>query len=332
MILILTNAQDTLPPLVTEALQKKKAAFARFDTPDFPRTHRVTIRFDDYAKCNDAVSLLLSDVNVDIRKVTSVWYRRPAPPIADPALTAMDQDFVVAESMHVLNSVWYLLGDKFWVNPYEAGRAAEHKPYQLQVARMAGLEIPRTLVTNEPEAVLAFFETCSNGMIYKTLRPHSRRERDTPLALFTNRVTRERLERHLRQITLGPCLFQEYVPKRCELRVNVVGHRIFTSAIDSQCAEYSKDDWRKHILVERLPQTPFQLPAAIESKVHDLMGRLGLVFGCLDMILTPDDQYVFLEANPNGQWFWVERDTGLPLLDNFTEMLIQSTPAYGVPV
>lgn len=30
-----------------------------------------------------------------------------------------------------------------------------------------------------------------------------------------------------------------------------------------------------------------------------------LVFAAIDMVLTPDDRYVFLELNPNGQWEWI---------------------------
>jgi hypothetical protein len=50
---------------------------------------------------------------------------------------------------------------------------------------------------------------------------------------------------------------------------------------------------------------------------------LGLVFGCLDLIVTPEGEYVFLEVNESGQFLWVEGYTGLPLLDAFTELLIQ---------
>jgi D-alanine-D-alanine ligase-like ATP-grasp enzyme len=41
------------------------------------------------------------------------------------------------------------------------------------------------------------------------------------------------------------------------------------------------------------------------------LGRLR--FAALDFIVTPDGEYVFLEANPNGQWAWIEHETGLPI-------------------
>lgn len=32
------------------------------------------------------------------------------------------------------------------------------------------------------------------------------------------------------------------------------------------------------------------------------MRKLGIIFGCFDFIVTPDEEYVFLEVNPMGQF------------------------------
>jgi glutathione synthase/RimK-type ligase-like ATP-grasp enzyme len=47
-----------------------------------------------------------------------------------------------------------------------------------------------------------------------------------------------------------------------------------------------------------------------------------LEFGCIDMILTPDGEYVFLEINPSGQWLWVQKKTGLPIAEAIADLLI----------
>ena len=51
---------------------------------------------------------------------------------------------------------------------------------------------------------------------------------------------------------------------------------------------------------------------------------MGLVFGCFDLVVTPEDEYVFLEVNQMGQFLFVERFCGLPLLDAFSEFLLQA--------
>ncbi len=74
-----------------------------------------------------------------------------------------------------------------------------------------------------------------------------------------------------------------------------------------------------------LRMQPADLPDDIALKVRAFMRRMGLWFGCLDMIIQPDGTYVFLEINPNGQWLWIQECTGLPLLEEFTNLLL--TPA-----
>lgn len=43
------------------------------------------------------------------------------------------------------------------------------------------------------------------------------------------------------------------------------------------------------------------------------MATLGLVFGTIDLKITHDGEYVFLEVNPQGQFLYVENLTGLPI-------------------
>jgi glutathione synthase/RimK-type ligase-like ATP-grasp enzyme len=53
-----------------------------------------------------------------------------------------------------------------------------------------------------------------------------------------------------------------------------------------------------------------------------LVKRLGLCYGTIDLVLTPDDRYVFLEINPNGQFLWIEQLTGLPISDAICDLLM----------
>ena len=59
---------------------------------------------------------------------------------------------------------------------------------------------------------------------------------------------------------------------------------------------------------------PFSLPEQVEASLLRLMDRFGINFASLDMILTPEGEFVFLELNPNGAWLWLEFELGLPLV------------------
>ena len=60
-----------------------------------------------------------------------------------------------------------------------------------------------------------------------------------------------------------------------------------------------------------------------------LLRRLGLVFGCIDFIVTPEGEYVFLEVNQMGQFLWVElANPEFPLLQAFAEFLVSQDPEF----
>ena len=56
------------------------------------------------------------------------------------------------------------------------------------------------------------------------------------------------------------------------------------------------------------------------------MRRLGLVYGAIDLRLTPEGQYVFLEINPAGQFLYVERATGQPITAALAKALLEGRP------
>jgi hypothetical protein len=52
------------------------------------------------------------------------------------------------------------------------------------------------------------------------------------------------------------------------------------------------------------------------------MRRLGIVFGCLDVIRRPDGGYTFLEVNEMGAFLWVEEfQPSMHLLSSFCDFL-----------
>ena len=52
------------------------------------------------------------------------------------------------------------------------------------------------------------------------------------------------------------------------------------------------------------------MPPAVEDELRQLMRRLGLEYGAIDLRLTPEGEYIFLEINPAGQFLWIELETG----------------------
>jgi glutathione synthase/RimK-type ligase-like ATP-grasp enzyme len=114
-----------------------------------------------------------------------------------------------------------------------------------------------------------------------------------------------------------PCIFQENIEKRKEYRVTVVGDEVFSASVDSQSNEMTQIDWRR----KKLKFRANILPKEIENLCIKLLMELGISFGALDLIETTKGDFYFLEINPNGQWAWIEIDTGLKISDSIIKFL-----------
>ena len=54
-----------------------------------------------------------------------------------------------------------------------------------------------------------------------------------------------------------------------------------------------------------------------------MMEDFNLIFGAFDFIVTPEDKWVFLEVNPNGQWLWLEQSLNLDISKKILDNLIR---------
>lgn len=140
--------------------------------------------------------------------------------------------------------------------------------------------------------------------------------------IYTNKITPKYLEQ-IELIKMSPAIFQEIIPKSCELRITVVGDKIFPVKIYSQEDEFTALDWRKKPSLNdfNVKMEPVGLPSSVEKSIYSLMNKLSLQFGCIDMIVTPNGDYVFLEINPNGQWYFVQLKTGVEIAKSIADLL-----------
>ncbi len=254
---------------------------------------------------------------LDVDQVRSVWNRRPAPFRLPESLDADERLFAERENQAAVFA-FLRLADWFWINHPDANRRASNKLGQLAAARRLGLEIPRTLMTNDPDAARAFVAEAGGPVVYKTL--HSPFIGDSADACFTSVLSKEHLD-GLDLIRHTPGLFQEYVAKRVELRIIVVGERLFAAEIHSQEADAARVDWRQAD-ARQLKHAAHDLPVEVAQKCRALVRDFDLAYGAIDMIVTPDGRYVFLENNPAGQYGWIEDFLALPITAAVADLLI----------
>jgi hypothetical protein len=125
------------------------------------------------------------------------------------------------------------------------------------------------------------------------------------MALPTTPVTADMLDD---SIAGTAHLLQHWVPKAFEVRITIVDGRLYAARIDAGSAA-AHIDWRTDY--DALTYSLITVPERVADGLLALMYRLGLHYGAADMIVDPDDHWTFLEINPNGQWAWIEHETGL---------------------
>ena len=191
--------------------------------------------------------------------------------------------------------------DGYWLCHYNMRRL--NKTFVLIQAQQCGLKIPDTIISNNRKAIQTLPKTkkitkCMGDGLTIEFPDHKR------YLLSTNVISDHQI--NLLPEYFFPSILQSYIDKFIELRIFFIDNQFFASAIFSQDSEMTKIDFRLNVIYS-LPcrMVPYTLPVSIKNKLKKLMKQIGLNTGSIDMIVSPDNEYYFLEVNPFGQYGWV---------------------------
>jgi ATP-grasp ribosomal peptide maturase len=314
-VLIVSAKSDWSAIQVASQLAARGAPWIWLDPADFPRRVSLTASFDRSWR----VRVTCANGPVDLAAVRSVFYRRPGDFDMPPGLSGPELQFARAQARVGLGGVLAALPAR-WVNHPSALADAEYKPRQLSLAVTAGFATPRTLVTNDPDAVRAFAEHVGD-MVVKSLAEPIIHEAGTYTPVWTRRLTRVDTEgaRSLAGVEVTAHLFQEWLDKAYEVRLTAVGDRLFPVAIIAGSDE-ARVDWRSDY--DALTYRVVGCPDAIAVGIRRYLAANGLRYGAFDFIVTPGGQWVFLECNGAGQWGWLAEECALPIAESIADELI----------
>ena len=324
MILIITNKEDVHPNPVIEILSRKDIPFFRLNAEALLTDYEFAW-WNDSRGCDFRIRCTRNGLEARGSEITAIWDRRPEQPKELPVKSTPEIDkHNIEEALGFLVFLRYYLKDILSIGSIAGDRPAASKMLQYRVAHQVGFSLPESCYSNRKEDVLRLAaeydslilkpiesndiwdETQMQDYVFYSQKVPSASLDDVPDEAFSQTVT----------------FAQNYVEKDFELRITVVGDKVFACKIDSQklSDDTGKIDWRqgyKH----GMKQTAFDLPENIARKCREYLGHLDLNFGCFDFIVTPSGDYVFLECNPNGQWLWVEDTTGLKISEAITDFL-----------
>jgi len=319
MILLITNKDDVTTDFIVNRLNKIGAKYYRLNTEDLISS--IGVNFDigenDYKIIDPQNNRELS-----LSCVKSVYYRRPMLPVMNVgSLSKGEAGFINREVAYVLEGIYKILNDRFWISPVASIREAENKIYQLLVAQDIGFEIPKSLITTLRDKAEAFFMGMQGDCIIKPIRNGKIDDPEKPSVVFTSLITTNNISL-LEGVKSCPTYLQSRIEKVADIRVTVVGKKVFPAKINSQEFQETMIDWRKGENA-KLRHERIELPLEIEAKCIELTKRLGLHFGAIDFVLDKDMRYVFLEINPNGQWGWIEKRLGYDISGEIVNSLLK---------
>lgn len=316
MILCITHSNDYYTiDIVQRHLKKLGYQSFRLNSDKFAIDYKL-----NYSLQKGEYNYCLSDAEQCIyaSQIEAVWYRKlwdlVAPNELDQAYKAVfEKEYQTAQQLFLNN-----LEQVPWMNHMQVDHAVGgDKLRQLKAAEAAGLYTPKTLFSNDPAMIRPFYEASNANVVVKLQGALSKSMNGKTPFFPTTKLAMSDLD-HLDTIVYCPMIFQEYIAKMYELRIVYVDGVFFTGKIP---VDEKKTDWRevtgKPILWEQ-----YELPIFLQLQLTEIMNKLGLHFGAIDMIKKTDGQYTFLEVNPQGEWGMLQKQLGYPIGETIAEKLI----------
>lgn len=322
VLIITQTADNACVDTVIKYIRGLGGEVIRFDVDRYPLHAKLSSVFT-----NGQWRIILKDgmTHYDLENISSVWYRR-SHHIGKGLKDLMEQSYFTAAIGELKRSFYGMIEglNCFQMEKYSTYRRLDSKEEQLKIALKCGMGIPESCITNSPEELIAFIQQVKGPVITKMQSSFSLYQKDREQVVFTNEILSEHLK-ELEGLKYCPMTFQQKIEKALELRVTIVGDQLFAFSIDSQNKEHAKIDWRKEG-VDLVDQwKPFHLPSHVKMQLLQFMDIYGLNYGAIDLILTPDDDYYFLELNPAGEYFWLDKLCSHAISKQIASVLMNNT-------
>lgn len=311
MILLVTNRRDITTDYVVAELQRRQLPYFRLNTEQLPKALCSMSPFP-----RQAWSVEIDGKRISGDQIKAAYFRRPGAPFIPEAVSdAGERAYVSAEWSSFLKSLYTRL-EGVWLNSPTDIWLAEDKPKQLLLAHEIGFNVPLTTITNDIDSVKNVVLRAPS--IGKPLR-QALISGDQERVIFTTRLSKLQ-DIDAQAIALTPFIVQCEIRKSYDIRVTAIGDNVFATAIWSQVHSETEVDWRQGSRPD-LKHERIDLPESVKEQCRELLRRLNLRYGAIDLVCDEAGTLWFLEINPNGQWAWIENQTGYRIAEAIVDEL-----------
>lgn len=310
-ILIVSNRRDFACDYVVSGLLERKVQYVRLnldDLSEFNITYRPVIPLIEGASTGLSFS-------ISPYRLRAIYFRAPV----------FLREFARAESAAVQlgRTQWaafarslMVFSDCLWVNHPAATYAAECKPLQLALAKQLGFNVPETIIANHAKWEMGLLAGQRGAVIAKSLDTILLNVGTRKAFVYTNIVNVQ--EVYQAPLSLAPVVFQELLEPKIDVRVTVVGEKVFSVAI-LENGKGVTGDWRTR--KAEVEYIPIEVPKEIASRCVALVRALRLNFGAIDLV-EAQGKYYFIEINPTGEWGWLVERAKQPIDEAIADLLV----------
>lgn len=319
-VIILTYTGDNVSvDTVTRFINEAGGEAIRFNVDRYPLYSRLS---SIYHNGQREIILETESGTHSLQDAAGIWYRRSYH-IGKGLDQVIDREYLPATLTESKRTLFGMIEglDIFQLEKYSVYRRLDSKEEQLRIAESCGLRIPATCISNDPAVIQRFIRSLDVPVITKMQSAFAIYREGNEHVVFTNTVNDAHLQ-DLESVKYCPMVFQERIEKQLELRVTIVGHKIFAYSVNSAVAERSATDWRKDGVGLMDSWDPYELPVDLQQKLLKFMDAYGLNYGAIDIILSPDNQYYFLEVNAAGEYFWLDKLCGHAISRQIANVLL----------
>lgn len=264
----------------------------------------------------------------DLNQFSHVWYRRGNlnPNCLKSALTELKNDpNRIRQVGQFLSNEWKILQQFIFFSLEQKktvlgsfSKSQINKLIVLSLAKECGLSIPETVISGKGSTIN--YESGDKPLIIKPIS-------EAETFQNSNGSFSKMLTTSLQNDTIDldseffPTLIQYNIEKWVELRVFFLKDAFYSMAIFSQNSLKTTIDFRNYDDERPNRMVPFLLPKGLEQGLRKLMDKLGLDTGSIDMIVTPQREFVFLEVNPVGNIEMVSKNCNYPIERNIANYI-----------
>ena len=311
-ILMLASSADLETDLLSAKILERGGRVIRVNVEDIPSRVHITYTFGEQgSECK----LVEGHLETSLDSVSAAW----APSLCE-GRCGLTFDGRPAREL-ALGGWAGALGDLarsmpcLWVNHPAATQSASDGLLQIRVAAQVGLEVPRTVMTNDPAQLRELGSQCNGKVVARAVGHYRLGSRGHRAYVCGESLTPEELCSE-GDVRMAPRIYQEHIQERLLLRVFVAGPRVFTSRIPTESRREPPEPRQSAFAAEH------RLTPEVERRCRLLLRRLGLLFAAVDLALTLDGRHIFLNLDPAPLWRRIEEQTGQPISDALVDLLM----------